>query len=146
MGDASVNDGLTAWVLAFSVATGGAVGALGRWAISMWVHPIALSAATSRACGRPDHQRSAYFPLPTFLANLLACAVLGLVARTVEGGTGPYALLGVGVCGGLSTYSTFALEMAALVREQHRLVAFVYLASSLIGGLLIFALAAGLLL
>ncbi len=49
------------------------------------------------------------FPWGTLLVNLAGSAALGaLVAGAVDGR--PLALLGVGLCGGLTTYSSFAVQ------------------------------------
>lgn len=124
---------------AFLVALGGAIGALVRWVISVWFSPIDLPIRTSSS-RRRSPETTAQFPLPTLLANLIACGVIGVVVRLIQAGTGPYFFLAIGLCGGLSTYSTFAVEISALIRARHHGVALAYLIVSLSGGLLIFLL------
>lgn len=68
------------------------------------------------------------FPIATFLANLIACALIGLVAgfSLREGGalSVPVRLLLVtGFLGGLSTMSAFGLETVALLRRGELLIA-----------------------
>lgn len=75
------------------VALGGAVGAPLRYVLSS-----RLDGAT---------------PWGTLGVNVVGSFVLGLlVARSVDGSA--YALLGVGFCGGLTTYSSFAVQTARL--------------------------------
>ena len=49
-------------------------------------------------------------PYGTLLVNLLACLVLGLVTGIADLSPTVVALLGTGLCGTLSTYSTYAFE------------------------------------
>ena len=86
------------WLL---VLAGGLVGAPARYLIGV---------ATR------EHLRSA-FHWGTFLANMAACLLLGFF---VEAGTGGalgvpgQALLSTGLCGALSTWSTFSSELMSM--------------------------------
>ncbi|MFE9450433.1 fluoride efflux transporter CrcB [Streptomyces sp. NPDC006739] len=53
------------------------------------------------------------FPWGTFVVNLVGCLVLGLITGS---STDPHLrlLLGTGLCGGLTTYSTFSYETLRL--------------------------------
>jgi CrcB protein len=79
------------------------------------------------------------WPWATFLANLAACVALGYVLtsqRQYEGAPVRVALLGTGVCGALSTFSTLQLEIYEMVDAGDILLAAGYLASGIFFGLL----------
>jgi CrcB protein len=74
------------------------------------------------------------WPWGTFVANLAGAFVLGLVARRL--GSGPaYALLGAGVCGSLTTFSTIQLQVYDLLDGGHAAVAAGYLGATVAVGL-----------
>jgi len=108
-------------------AIGGALGALARWG---------LSEAISSPGG---------WPWATLLVNLTGCLLLGLLlgvlgARSPEPAwVKPF--LGVGVLGGYTTYSTFAVELVQLVEDGAVAIGVGYLLLSVVGGVL--AVAAG---
>ena len=88
---------------ALAVAAGGAVGSLGRWGIGR-----VLSAALPG------------LPAGTFVANVLAGLVIGLVSGANAASPLPpevKSLLTVGFCGGLSTFSTFTNETFGLMQS-----------------------------
>lgn len=61
------------------------------------------------------------FPVGTLVANGAGCLLLGMVAGAGLGsGSAAYALLGTGVAGALSTYSTFTFETVRLAEEGRR--------------------------
>ncbi len=65
------------------------------------------------------------FPWGTFVVNVLGSFVLGLVAGSVAAG-GPdwlFALVGTGLCGALTTFSTFGFETVRLIEEGSLLAA-----------------------
>lgn len=67
----------------------------------------------------------------TWVANTLACAVLGLAVLC----TGPvYALVAVGCAGALSTWSTLASEIGSLILEGHWWRAALYSAATIACG------------
>ena len=109
-------------------ALGGALGALARWA---------LAGALPSPGG---------WPWATLLINLTGCLLIGalfagLAARSPEP---PWArpFLAVGVLGGYTTYSTFAVEVVDLTRDGAALTAAGYLLLSVVGGVLAVALGA----
>ena len=72
------------------------------------------------------------FPWATFLANVAGAFLLGVVAR--EGGPRG-ALLGPGLCGALTTFSTLQVELLLLLDGGQVALAAGYGAASLAAGL-----------
>ena len=111
-----------------SVGLGGFLGAVSRYLIGL----IPL-------------KEGLIFPIKTFSINILGCLVIGLVAAWAakNESVSPQLLLflKVGLCGGFTTFSSFALETTDLIKSGHILPALVYvLGSVLIGTAVIFAL------
>jgi fluoride exporter len=76
------------------------------------------------------------FPFGTLVANAAACLLLGLVAGLGLAADSPaYVLLGTGVAGAMSTYSTFAFEIVRLTEEGSAGRATAYSGASLAVGL-----------
>jgi len=84
---------------------------------------------------RVSRQLGTGFPFGTLVANTLACGLLGLVAGAGLAADSPgYVLLGSGVAGAMSTYSTFAFEIVRLGEEGRVIRAAVYaLVSAIVG-------------
>jgi fluoride exporter len=101
-------------------AVGGALGALARWALG-------------EALPSPGG-----WPWATLLVNVTGCLLLGalfagLAARSPEPSWArPF--LGVGVLGGYTTYSTFAVEVVRLVDADAPVTAAGYVLLSVLGG------------
>ncbi len=75
------------------------------------------------------------FPWGTFTVNVVASGVLGLVAGAVLAGAAPVwtgLLVGTGLCGALSTYSTFSYETLRLAQDGARLLAAANVAGSVL--------------
>ena len=103
-------------------ALGGALGALARWGVA-------------EALPRSDDG----WPWGTLLVNLTGCLLLGLLAAVLAARApdSPWArpFLGVGVLGGFTTYSTFAVETVGLAGAGAAGVAVGYVVASVAGGI-----------
>ena len=92
------------------VGVGSLIGGILRYGLSIWVY---------RALDNP------WFPYGTLAVNLLGCAVIGFLSGLAEARAGftPEArlFLFVGVLGGFTTFSSFALETFALARDGQNL-------------------------
>ncbi|SDL73036.1 CrcB protein [Modicisalibacter muralis] len=102
-----------------AVAVGGAIGALGRYALGGWLTSV---------LGRG-------FPWGTFGVNLLGCCLIGAlyVWLTQELKLAPIwqGLLIAGFTGAFTTFSTFALEALTLLENGRAMIAALYVAASL---------------
>lgn len=101
------------WDLVLATSAGGVLGALGRYGISLALpHP-------------PDA-----FPWSTVLINVTGCLLIGALMVVLLELTSPHRLtrpfLGVGVLGGYTTYSTFAVDVQRLVVEHRAGLALAY--------------------
>ncbi|MEU1941073.1 fluoride efflux transporter CrcB [Streptomyces sp. NPDC059474] len=77
------------------------------------------------------------FPWGTFLVNVVGCLVLGLLTGAAAEGAAServQLLLGTGLCGALTTYSTFSYETLRLAEEGARLFAVANVVLSLAAG------------
>ncbi|MGV9856827.1 fluoride efflux transporter CrcB [Streptomyces sp. NPDC003442] len=77
------------------------------------------------------------FPWGTFLVNVVGCLVLGLLTGAAAEGAASQRLqllLGTGLCGALTTYSTFSYETLRLAEEGARLFAVANVGLSLVVG------------
>jgi len=101
-----------------AIAIGGALGSLVRVGLGEWI-PV-----------------GAGLPWPTLLANLFGSAILGaLVALPRKDGDLRLPLLGIGFCGGLTTFSTLCWELFDLLDRGSAGTAVVYASVSLVLGL-----------
>jgi fluoride exporter len=78
------------------------------------------------------------FPWGTFAVNAAGCLVLGTVSGAVTAGAAsPHLqlLLGTGLCGALTTYSTFSWETLRLAEQRTGLLAAANVAASVGAGL-----------
>jgi len=82
----------------------------------------------------------ASFPFATLSINLAGSFAMGLLAgwlaRQDQGAEGWRLLLGVGLLGGFTTFSAFSLEIVELARRGAPALAALYVAASLVGGVL----------
>jgi CrcB protein len=78
------------------------------------------------------------FPWGTFVVNVVGCLVLGLLTGAVAAGAaGPQLrlLVGTGLCGALTTYSTFSYETLRLTEAGSGLYAALNVVASVLAGL-----------
>jgi len=90
---------------------------------------------TDRAVQARHHSA---FPWGTFTVNVAASLLLGLVTGAVVAGAASHnvaLLVGTGLCGALTTYSTFSYETLRLAGQGARLLAAVNVAASVAAGL-----------
>ncbi len=83
---------------------------------------------------------STTFPLGTFVANIAGCLLIGILIGLFDkaGSDNPQLkwLLITGFCGGYTTFSSFSYENVSLLQHGNYGLAFLYIASSLLLGLL----------
>lgn len=75
------------------------------------------------------------FPWHTFAINVLGSFALALVAVHLKDRPAWALVLGVGVCGGFTTFSTFSLETLELIEKDRWLAAFAYSIGSVLAGI-----------
>ncbi|MFC0229597.1 fluoride efflux transporter CrcB [Serratia aquatilis] len=87
-----------------AVFVGGGLGSMLRWAVSLKMNPL--------------HQ---HIPLGTLSVNLLGGFIIGLAmalfARMTHIDSNLKLLITTGFCGGLTTFSTFSLEVVYLLQD-----------------------------
>jgi CrcB protein len=114
------------------VMLGGALGTLLRYEIGEWV--------------KTQTWAQGGFPYATFFINITGSFILGAAAiimfeRLPPEYTTLYALVGVGFCGGYTTFSSFELETYNLIRDGSWRLALVYVVGSVIAGFISVVLA-----
>lgn len=107
------------------IAAGGALGSLARYGLSL---------AVPHAAGE--------VPVATLLANVAGCLLIGVLMATITESSRPHRLLrpffGIGLLGGFTTFSTYAVE----VLQSEPVLAVLYAAATVL--LALAATAAGL--
>lgn len=102
------------------VALGGAIGASGRYAISLWI------AANS----------ASHFPWSTWLVNVIGSFLMGVVFVCVveQQLLNGYwrQLLSIGLLGAFTTFSTFSLDALSLVNSGFWLQGLMYILSTVV--------------
>jgi len=104
-----------------------------------FIGTFARAALAQSITERPDQ-----WPWATFAVNMLGAALLGYLITRLQERLPPSlyrrALLGTGLCGGLTTFSTMALELAKMIEGGQPALAAAYAVASLGGGFaLVFA-------
>nr|WP_116707360.1 fluoride efflux transporter CrcB [Actinomycetospora cinnamomea] len=109
--------------LTAAVAIGGAVGGLARWVVQSL-----LPAAPGG------------FPTATFAINVAGCLLMGVLVVLVTEAREAHPILrpflGVGVLGGFTTFSSYAVEAHQLLTGRHLGVAALYLVATVLAALL----------
>ncbi|MFE2179192.1 fluoride efflux transporter CrcB [Streptomyces sp. NPDC059455] len=83
-------------------------------------------------------QHDTVFPWGTFAVNVTGCLILGLLSGAVTYGAASHSLqmvLGTGLCGALTTYSTFSYETLRLAEDRARLFAAANVIAGVVAGL-----------
>lgn len=76
------------------------------------------------------------FPWGTFTVNVAGCFILGLLTGLTTGvGTPASLFIGTGLCGALTTYSTFSYETLRLAESDSRLTAMANVFGSIAAGI-----------
>lgn len=109
--------------LLLGIAAGGVVGSLGRYAVGLALpHPAGS------------------FPWSTLVVNLTGALAMGLLVAYLLGRPGSHRLarpvVGVGLLGGWTTFSAFAIEVVTLLETGHGGEAAAYMLASFLGGVL----------
>ena len=85
------------------------------------------------------------FPVKTFIINIAGCFAIGIVAalalKNFKENPRLILFLKAGICGGFTTFSSFALETNDLIKGGHTAVAFTYVILSVVIGILMIILA-----
>ena len=107
-----------------AVSLGGAIGAVARYGVS--------------ESELVDRSLPGAFPWDTLAVNLTGSFLLGLLLALL-GSQARWStarlLFGTGLLGAFTTFSTFSLDSAHLLRNDAALTAIIYVLASLVGGL-----------
>ena len=112
----------------FNLIAGGIAGTVSRYLLAGFVYQVF----------------GAGFPYGTLVVNLVGCFIIGFLASLSEEKflLSPNArlLLMVGFCGAFTTFSTFMLETANLMKDGENIKALMNIAASVVVGFLVFRL------
>lgn len=106
------------------VGLGGGLGSMARYFCQKWVSTSYFS----------------HFPWGTFAVNVVGCLAIGIFwgisFKNFDANENWKLLLMTGLCGGFTTFSAFSLEGIGLVKEQRLGLFFLYIAGSVLTGLI----------
>jgi CrcB protein len=106
-----------------AIFAGGAIGTTGRAALATWMP-----------------SSSTHWPTVTFAVNVVGAFLLGYVATRLQErlplSSYRRPLLGTGLCGGLTTFSTMQLEIVRMLDSGAYVLAAAYTVASIVAGLL----------
>ncbi|MBV9594829.1 MAG: CrcB family protein [Actinobacteria bacterium] len=110
------------WDLVAATSVGGVLGSVARYGLAVGV----------------PHGTSA-FPWSTLIINVSGCLLIGALMMVLSELTeSPHRLIrpfaGVGILGGYTTYSTFALDVRQLLAADRVATVAIYLTATVIGG------------
>ncbi len=78
------------------------------------------------------------FPIKTFFINIIGCFLIGIIAalavRNTSWNPKMILFLKVGICGGFTTFSSYALETGDLIKLGNTGIAFAYIVLSVVLG------------
>jgi CrcB protein len=107
----------------FYIAIGGAIGSVLRYLTSVFVNKYWAN----------------QFPLATLLTNVLGCLIIGFLIGILEKNNLATSnlkwFLITGFCGGYTTFSNFGYENYSLLQSNNSLLAFGYIALSILLGI-----------
>jgi CrcB protein len=105
------------------IAIGGAIGSTARYVFSQFV----------------QHATGTLFPIGTFAVNCVGCLVFGAIAgaaeQRVQMAPELRLFLLVGILGGFTTFSSYAFESYALLRDGQFLAASMNIVGQVVAGL-----------
>lgn len=100
----------------FAICVGACLGALARWALALWLNPVALAAGATGA-GRA----ALSIPLGTLAANLVGAYLVGVAVALFQAlpQLDPVWRLALitGFLGALTTFSTFSVEVVTMLQQ-----------------------------
>ncbi len=106
------------------IGAGGFIGSVSRYVVSKFIDRFAISS----------------FPFGTLAVNIAGCFLIGLIYGLTEKGfllnSGLRLFLVVGICGGFTTFSTFAHENIMLMKNSAFLYTAFYISMSVFFGML----------
>ena len=110
----------------FLIFIGGGLGSITRYGLGTYI----------------GKQVNSIFPWGTLTVNVIASFILGLLAGFIFQRSGEFEtqrmIIGIGFCGGFSTFSTFSLEIFEMIRNGNAMMAILYVVGSVVASLFAF--------